>query len=177
MRHLKLYENFQPTDIFVEGYAQAWEKYKKDNPNWDKDIAAAQEIAVELALQFYKDPDDAERAADAIIQAKNEPGNKLAEGVEDVTVDQQKAIDVLNDEMDWNVPNIKPATEEDVKIYTHARGITTENGIIYWGMAGQSILKDIKAALEKANIKARVFRGYETTRGSDEHDYIIVLTK
>lgn len=103
-------------------------------------------------------------------------GNTTAEPTE-FNADQQKAVAVLDDEMGWNPHWVLIPSKEDLEIYTHVRGLTPENGLIYWGMAGQSILKDIKAALDKHNIKARVFRGYETTRQSDDHDYIIVLTK
>jgi hypothetical protein len=44
-------------------------------------------------------------------------------------------------------------------------------------MAGQSLVKDIKNALGKAGITALVFRGFETSRRSDKHDYLIRLKK
>ena len=89
MKNLKLYEdfdprdhpNFDPTDsmmVLDPGYEEAWAKWQKENPNWDKDMDAAYDKANELALMYYKDPDDAERAADLLIQTKNEPGNKIS---------------------------------------------------------------------------------------------------
>jgi len=88
MNYIKLYEdfdsrdnpNFDPTSsmmVLDPGYEEAWEKYKKSTPNWVKDLDAAYEKAVELALTYYKDPDEAERAAAVLFQSKNEPDNKL----------------------------------------------------------------------------------------------------
>lgn len=93
------------------------------------------------------------------------------------TPEQRAAMEVLLDEMDWNVPRVTLPTDEDIKAYSHAKGMTPENGIIYWCMPGQSVRKELMEALQKHQIKAKVYRGYETSRRSFEHDYIIVLQK
>lgn len=82
----------------------------------------------------------------------------------------------MSKELSWNAPTIRPITELEVDIYSTSKiRLTTDNGIVYWGMAGQSMINDIKDALNKAGIKAKVFRGHETSRRADEHDYLIVI--
>jgi len=66
MKHLQLFEAFQPVDIFMEGFEKAWEDYKKVNTDWNDDEA------VEVALSFYKDPDDAEKAAMELLDKTKE---------------------------------------------------------------------------------------------------------
>lgn len=87
---------------------------------------------------------------------------------------QQSAMQALNSELSWNPHKILKATASDAKDYGK-ENLTPENGLIYWGMAGQSLVKDIRDALQKHGINASVFRGYETGRQSQEHDYIIIL--
>jgi hypothetical protein len=87
---------------------------------------------------------------------------------------QQSAMQALNSELSWNPHKILKATARDAKDYGK-ENLTPENGLIYWGMAGQSLVKDIRDALQKHGINASVFRGYETGRRAQEHDYIIIL--
>jgi hypothetical protein len=62
MKHIKLFETFQPKDVSIEGFSDAWEDYKKNHPGW------TEEDAMELALSFYKDPDDAEKAVSGLLK-------------------------------------------------------------------------------------------------------------
>ena len=95
---------------------------------------------------------------------------------EAVKQDQQKAIDILTKELKWNDAEVHIPTADDISMYsTGGNKLSIDNGLIYWGMAGQSLVKDIKDALAKAGIAASVFRGFETSRRSDKHDYIITL--
>jgi len=92
--------------------------------------------------------------------------------------EQQKAIDVLTKELKWNDAEVNIPTADDIFAYsTRGNKLSVDNGLIYWGMAGQSLVKDIKNALGKAGITALVFRGFETSRRSDKHDYLIRLKK
>ena len=95
---------------------------------------------------------------------------------ESVKQDQQKAIDILTKELKWNNAQVHIPTTDEISMYsTSSNKLTIDNGLIYWGMAGQSLIKDIKDTLSKVGITASVFRGFETSRRSDEHDYVIVL--
>ena len=89
---------------------------------------------------------------------------------------RDSAIKILQKELKWNLPKISIADDSDVKMYSTSKNkLTTSNGLIYLGMAGESLIKDIKNVLDKANINANVFRGLQTGRREEEHDYIIVL--
>lgn len=89
---------------------------------------------------------------------------------------RENVIELLQKELDWNKPTLTLVNDKHVKMYSTSKNkLTTSNGIVYWGMSGQSLLKDIKEILKKANINANVFRGFQTSMRDDEHDYIIIL--
>ena len=67
-----------------------------------------------------------------------------------VKQDQQKAIDILTKELKWNAAEVNIPTAEEISAYsTGGNKLSADNGLIYWGMAGQSLVKDIKDALAK----------------------------
>ena len=72
MKHLRLFEDYR--DIYNEGYPKAWEEFKKKYSEWTK------EDVLELALTFYKDPDDAEEEAAKILAAEMQTDEALEEG-------------------------------------------------------------------------------------------------
>ena len=96
---------------------------------------------------------------------------------ENKSYELEKVIDILNTEMSWNKPSrISKIEDNELDMYDYVKKLTTTNGIIYWGMAGQSLIPDFKRIFQKHSINATVNRGHETSRSSDEHDYIIVLS-
>jgi hypothetical protein len=88
---------------------------------------------------------------------------------------QNYVISVLSKELKWNLPFIHIPTNADLNVYSNIKGLTKENGLIYYGMGGQSLIKDIKQVLTENGINAKVYRGIFIGRRDPQHDYIIVI--
>jgi arsenate reductase-like glutaredoxin family protein len=101
-------------------------------------------------------------------------GSELQQREERLNYAQQAMLQQLQQESGVEMDTLVKNYRKVIKDYGK-ENLTPENGLIYWGMAGQSLVKDIRDALQKHGINASVFRGYETGRQSQEHDYIIIL--
>jgi hypothetical protein len=87
----------------------------------------------------------------------------------------EQVIELLKKEMRWNNPTVEPVSDDDLKMYSHIKNLSKDNGIMYHGLPGESLIKDFKTIFNKHGIQATVNRGYETSRRADAHDYIIII--
>jgi hypothetical protein len=69
----------------------------------------------------------------------------------------EQVIELLKKEMRWNNPTVEPVSDDDLKMYSHIKNLSKDNGIMYHGLPGESLIKDFKTIF-----KQQSYTGYMT---------------
>lgn len=88
---------------------------------------------------------------------------------------EQEIISKIEKEMSWNMARVHIASEANKKEYSIGDKHKNKTTLIYFGLPGSSIKKDLKEFMNSIGIKTKIFRGHYRTKLDDEHDYVIIL--